>query len=184
MISRFLEKKLCTPHQREVSLHLPPKASRHFKLIMVLFFPGQPRTPLSIQCRLVYILSYTLGLVLLCAYSAAVISFLTVHTTNLPIKTFEQLYQDKTYSVRAVRGSSTLEALRVWSHFRTENWRSHDRAATIPRLKRKPHLKTFTICQLSLLACAFLDSAKIERVIRLLNYNKKGSYKASQRKKE
>jgi hypothetical protein len=57
-----------------------------------------------------------LGLVLLCAYSAAVISILTVHKTNLPITTLEQLHQDKTYTVRAVRESSTLEAFRVSSH--------------------------------------------------------------------
>ena len=82
---------------------------------MVLFSAGQSRTPMTVQGRLVYILSYTLGLVLLCAYSAAIISFLTVQKTNLPFTNLEQLYHDKTYTVRAVRGSSTLEALRVGS---------------------------------------------------------------------
>ncbi|GFG29581.1 hypothetical protein Cfor_02101, partial [Coptotermes formosanus] len=74
---------------------------------------GQPRTPLTFQCRLVYIMPYMLGMLLLCAYSAAVISFLTVHKTNLPFTTLEQLHQDKTYTVRAVRGSSTFETFRV-----------------------------------------------------------------------
>jgi hypothetical protein len=82
---------------------------------MVLFSAGQSRMPMTVQGRLVHILSYTLGLVLLCAYSAAIISFLTVQKTNLPITNLEQLYRDKTYTVRAVRGSSTLEALRVRS---------------------------------------------------------------------
>jgi len=86
---------------------------------MVLFSAGQPRTPLTVQGRFVYIMPYTLGLVLLCAYSAAIISFLTVQKTNLPFTTLEQLHQDKTYTVRAVRGSSTLEALRVWSLIQT-----------------------------------------------------------------
>ena len=84
-------------------------------LITVLFSAGQSRTPLTVQGRFVYILSYTLGLVLLCAYSAAIISFLTVQKTNLPVNNLEQVHQDKTYRVRAVRGSSTLEALRVRS---------------------------------------------------------------------
>jgi hypothetical protein len=100
---------LRTPAQRVTLLHLLQTVN----LIMVLFSAGQSTTPLTVQGRLVYIMSYTLGLVLLCAYSAAIISFLTVQKTNLPITTFEELHQEKTYTVRAVRGSSTLEALRV-----------------------------------------------------------------------
>jgi hypothetical protein len=74
---------------------------------------GQTSTPLSVQCRLVYILPYALGLVLLCAYSAAVISFLTVHKTNLPISGLEQLQKDKTYKVGTVQSSSTLISFQV-----------------------------------------------------------------------
>jgi hypothetical protein len=107
----FFFVNLCTPAQRVILLHLLPNVN----LIMVLFSAGNSRTPLTVQGRLVYIMSYTLGLVLLCAYSAAIISFLTVRKTNLPITTFKQLHEDKTYAVRAVRRSSTLEALRVWS---------------------------------------------------------------------
>ena len=106
---------LCTPAQRVVLLHLLPNVSCYFNLITVLFSAGQSTTPRTVQGRLVYILSYTLGLVLLCAYSAAIISFLTVQKTTLPITNLEQLHQDKTYTVRAVRGSSTLEAMRVRS---------------------------------------------------------------------
>jgi hypothetical protein len=111
LLDFFFLGNLRTPAQRVTLLHLLQTVN----LIMVLFSAGQSRTPLTVQGRLVYIMSYTLGLVLLCAYSAAIISFLTVQKTNLPITTFEELYQEKTYTVRAVRGSSALEALRVRS---------------------------------------------------------------------
>jgi hypothetical protein len=61
----------------------------------------------------VYILTYTLGFVIYCAYSAAVISFLAVHDTNLPVTNIKQLQKDESYRIRAVNGSSTLEAFRV-----------------------------------------------------------------------
>jgi hypothetical protein len=81
----------------------------------IVSFPlaGQASTPMSFQCRLVYVLTYMLGFVIYCAYSAAVISFLAVHDTNLPVTNLEQLQKDKSYTIRAVNGSSTLELFRV-----------------------------------------------------------------------
>ena len=102
---------------------------------MVLFSAGQSRTPLTVQCRLVYILSYTLGVVLLCAYSAAIISFLTVHKPDLHITTLEQLHQEKTYTVRAQQGSSTLEAFRV-------SWLSQTAMQDTEFLERTEEIKT------------------------------------------
>jgi hypothetical protein len=93
-------------------LHL--KYSFDSNIIIVSFsLAGQARTPLSFQCRLVYILTYTLGFVIVCAYSAAVISFLAVHDTNLPFTNIEQVQKDESYKIRAVNGSSTFETFRV-----------------------------------------------------------------------
>ena len=152
---------------------------------MVLFSEGQSRTPLTVQGRLVYMLSYTLGLVLLCAYSAAIISFLTVQKTNLPITSLEQLHQDKTYTVRAVRGSSTLEAFRVILLTQTAI-QGTKFLECIEEVKTEvylqPHFWVNRTFQLSPIVwafsfCALLETekAKIERAVQILNYNKETS---------
>ncbi|PNF31410.1 hypothetical protein B7P43_G04078 [Cryptotermes secundus] len=92
---------------------------------------GQASTPLSFQCRLVYILSYTLGFVIFCAYSAAVVSFLAVHDAKLPVTNIQQLQKDESYTIRTVNGSSTLEAFRQST--------AHD-FMTLYKERLKPHL--------------------------------------------
>jgi hypothetical protein len=59
---------------------------------------GQDSTPKSWSCRIVYLTSYLVGVVLLASYSAALISFLTVKRTVLPFETLQQeLVHDRTY---------------------------------------------------------------------------------------
>ncbi|XP_069694836.1 glutamate receptor ionotropic, kainate glr-3-like [Periplaneta americana] len=86
--------------------------ARHiFRSFGILFcLKDDTTTPLSVQSRVTDVLSYILGSVLFCAYSAAVISFLTVRKTNLPFTNLEQLHKAKSYKVGAVQASSTLVA--------------------------------------------------------------------------
>ncbi|KAJ4446949.1 hypothetical protein ANN_13651 [Periplaneta americana] len=89
--------------------------SYELTLIECIFFvlaafcqQGQTRTPLSFQCRLVFFTSYLLGVVLFCAYSAAIISFLTVRHVELPFNDLMQLKQDATYTLGVVDASMKL----------------------------------------------------------------------------
>ena len=56
-------------------------------------------TPKSCACRLVYWLGYVTALVILAAYSATLISFLTIHSTEPPVKTLDAFVKDGTYKL-------------------------------------------------------------------------------------
>ncbi|PNF31848.1 hypothetical protein B7P43_G08911 [Cryptotermes secundus] len=60
---------------------------------------GHDITPRSTSCRLIYITAYFTALVLLAAYSAALISSLTVYRNNLPFQDLEGILRDKTYKL-------------------------------------------------------------------------------------
>ncbi|XP_021913231.1 glutamate receptor ionotropic, delta-2-like [Zootermopsis nevadensis] len=66
---------------------------------------GHDLTPRSTSCRLVYITAYLTALVLLAAYSAALISSLTVYRSNLPFQDLEGILRDKTYKLGVVNMS-------------------------------------------------------------------------------
>ncbi|KDR11376.1 hypothetical protein L798_14896, partial [Zootermopsis nevadensis] len=65
---------------------------------------GQDSTPKSWSCRAVYLTSYLVGVVLLAAYSAALISFLAVKRTVLPFQTLQELVNDGTYKFYLASG--------------------------------------------------------------------------------
>jgi hypothetical protein len=66
---------------------------------------GQDSTPKSWPCRTVYLTSYLVGVVLLAAYSAALISFLTVKRTVLPFETLHDMLGDETYNLYVPSGN-------------------------------------------------------------------------------
>ncbi|KAJ4438051.1 hypothetical protein ANN_13990, partial [Periplaneta americana] len=66
---------------------------------------SQEMTPRSWPCRIVYLTSYVLGYVLLAAYSAALVSFLTVQRDILPFTGFEGLLRDGTYKLGVTKGA-------------------------------------------------------------------------------
>ncbi|KAJ4428518.1 hypothetical protein ANN_24560 [Periplaneta americana] len=66
---------------------------------------GHDITPRSTSCRLVYITAYLTALVLLAAYSAALISSLTVYSSNLPFSDLEGLLKENSYKVGVVSES-------------------------------------------------------------------------------
>ncbi|PSN40369.1 Ionotropic receptor 124 [Blattella germanica] len=63
---------------------------------------GHDITPRSTSCRLVYITAYLTALVLLAAYSAALISSLTVSYSNLPFEDLEGILKNKRYKMGMV----------------------------------------------------------------------------------
>ena len=65
---------------------------------------GQDSTPKSWSCRTVYLTSYLVGVVLLAAYSAALISFLSVKGAVMPFETLHDMLGDETYNLYVPSG--------------------------------------------------------------------------------
>ena len=76
-------------------------------------FAGHDITPRSTSCRLVYITAYFTALVLLAAYSAALISSLTVYRSNLPFQDLEGILRDRTYKLGVVDKSEMYYTVSV-----------------------------------------------------------------------
>jgi len=76
-------------------------------------FAGHDITPRSTSCRLVYITTYFTALVLLAAYSAALISSLTVYRSNLPFQDLEGILRDRTYKLGVVDKSEMYYTVSV-----------------------------------------------------------------------
>jgi hypothetical protein len=66
---------------------------------------GQDSTPKSWPCRAVYLTSYLVGVVLLAAYSAALISFLAVKRAVMPFETLHEMLGDETYHLDVPSGN-------------------------------------------------------------------------------
>jgi hypothetical protein len=66
---------------------------------------GREAMPRSWPCRVVYLTSYVVGLVLVAAYSAALVSFLTVQRDELPFTSFSGLLEDGTYKLGVTKGA-------------------------------------------------------------------------------
>ncbi|XP_021942723.1 glutamate receptor 1-like [Zootermopsis nevadensis] len=64
---------------------------------------GHDVTPKSCACRLVYWLGYVTAVVVLAAYSATLISFLTIQNKEPHVKTLEALAADGTYKLGMIR---------------------------------------------------------------------------------
>jgi hypothetical protein len=64
---------------------------------------GHDVTPKSCACRLVYWLGYVTAVVVLAAYSATLISFLTIRNQEPHVKTLEALAADGTYKLGVTR---------------------------------------------------------------------------------
>ncbi|KAJ4445618.1 hypothetical protein ANN_12300 [Periplaneta americana] len=60
---------------------------------------GQDVTPKSCACRLVFWLGYVTAVVVVAAYSATLISFLTIQNKEPHVKTLEALARDRTYKL-------------------------------------------------------------------------------------
>ena len=67
----------------------------------------------SYSSRLVYVTAYVAGLIIMAAYAATFVSFLTVQRYTLPFVDFEGLLKDGTYHVGIIRGTGYTEAFRV-----------------------------------------------------------------------
>jgi hypothetical protein len=66
---------------------------------------GQGAIPKSLAGRIVFLTSYVVSMVILVAYSAALISFLTIQRTVLPFETLEELLHDGTYNLQVLAGA-------------------------------------------------------------------------------
>jgi hypothetical protein len=66
---------------------------------------GQDATPKSLPCRTVYLTSYLVTVVLLAAYSAALISFLAAKRTVMPFETLRDMLGDETYNLYVPSGN-------------------------------------------------------------------------------
>ena len=65
---------------------------------------GQDSTPKTWPCRTVYLTSYLVGVVLLAAYSAALVSFLAVKGEVMPFQTLHDLLGAETYNLNVPSG--------------------------------------------------------------------------------
>ena len=64
---------------------------------------GHDVTPRSCACRLVYWLGYVTAVVVMAAYSATLISFLTIQNKEPPFKTLDALVADSSYGMGLLR---------------------------------------------------------------------------------
>jgi hypothetical protein len=65
---------------------------------------GHDSTPKSWSCRIVYLTSYLVGVVILAAYSATLISFLAVKDTLMPFETLHEMLTDESYNLNVPSG--------------------------------------------------------------------------------
>ena len=87
------------------------------KIISISRVAGHDITPRSTSCRLVYITAYFTALVLLAAYSAALISSLTVYRSNLPFQDLEGILRDRTYKLGVMDKSEMYYTISVSWYF-------------------------------------------------------------------
>ncbi|KAJ4445628.1 hypothetical protein ANN_12310 [Periplaneta americana] len=85
---------------------------------------GQDFTPRSNSCRMMYWSMYVVGVVLVSAYSAALVSFLAKRRVDLPFSTLEELAKDGTYKFGVLQKSAEYSFFYVskasqelWEHF-------------------------------------------------------------------
>nr|QVD39392.1 Glutamate receptor, ionotropic [Schistocerca gregaria] len=72
---------------------------------------GHDITPQSNACRIVYITAYITAIITFAAYSAALISSLTVVSDDLPFSDIEGLLRDGTYTVGVLNRTETYQGL-------------------------------------------------------------------------
>jgi hypothetical protein len=77
------------------------------------FFTGHDFTPKSSSCRLVYLTAYLTAVILLSAYSAALISFLTKKSIALPFRNLQGLLKDGTYKLGVRENSAEYRMFEV-----------------------------------------------------------------------
>ncbi|PSN40519.1 Ionotropic receptor 160 [Blattella germanica] len=69
---------------------------------------GHDSTPRSPSCRLIYLMTYLLAVVMFVMYSAIFISFLTIKRYNLPFDDFDGLLNDGSYEFGVLSGSARI----------------------------------------------------------------------------
>jgi hypothetical protein len=72
-----------------------------------------PGCPQLRACRVLYLTTYLTVVILLAAYSATLISFLTVRTAKLPFNNLEELLTTGTHELGALEQSTVLSHFRV-----------------------------------------------------------------------
>lgn len=104
---------------RVQKLSLPPKSAVARNLTVGFSVPFLPlhtdhaTAPKSYSTRLVYVTAYVTGLIMMAAYAAAFVSFVTVQRYKLPFVDFKGLLKDGTYHIGLIRGTGHMEVFRV-----------------------------------------------------------------------
>jgi hypothetical protein len=91
------------------------------------FLPGQGAILKSLACRSLYLTLYTASMVILVAYSVALISFLTIQRTVLPFETLQELLYDGTYNLQVLPGAGMPYFHVSYKFYHTLNYFNHIR---------------------------------------------------------
>jgi hypothetical protein len=83
---------------------------------MTNMFAGHSETPRTLSCRIIYWVSYIVAVVLLAAYSGALISSLALQRIDPPFTSFSGLLQHGGYSV------ATLAESAHFNNFDVSTW--------------------------------------------------------------
>ncbi len=78
---------------------------------------GAPIEPTKIPGRVIFILVYLTGLVIIALYSAALTSILAIKVQHLPFTNEETLLYNSPYSIITVAGTVQVDAFQVRNHF-------------------------------------------------------------------
>ncbi len=84
-----------------------------FVAIHGLMLQGCPTEPAMLSTRIIFLAMFLSGIVLYVAYSACLTSFLAVKRFHLPFIDMHTLYHDSDYWIMSVKGSPTLQRLKV-----------------------------------------------------------------------
>ncbi|PSN36921.1 hypothetical protein C0J52_13895 [Blattella germanica] len=68
----------------------------------------EPGCPQQSSCRVVYLTMYLTAVILLAAYSATLISFLTIRSISLPFRNLEEILSIRTHKLGALKDSTML----------------------------------------------------------------------------
>lgn len=77
------------------------------------FIPGHEDTPNSLTGRVIYLMTYITGLLVYIAYSAILISYLTVQPLVLPFTTLQGLLKTKEYSLGVLKNTADYDMFEV-----------------------------------------------------------------------
>lgn len=79
----------------------------------LILFLGINQNPKSYSSRLIIASTYILGIVLVSAYSAKLVSILSFEIISFPFKNIEEFNKDGSYMIGAIRDTPTHMLLKV-----------------------------------------------------------------------